>query len=93
MTLLMGKHTLTPWRTTNDHANKICDQVGRKIAVCPTHSGGGQWRDREEADANAALIVRAVNAHEALVAFVQGMTSHGDDLTADAARKLLASLD
>lgn len=62
------QHTPTPWRTTNDHANKICDQVGKKIAVCPTHAGGGQWRDREEADANAAFIVRACNAHEELVA-------------------------
>lgn len=83
MTLSTGKHTPTPWvraqakrewtveanfRCGSFSASQICGK-GRKDPVClvvqadPRGYGSGD----AELDANAALIVRAVNAHEALV--------------------------
>lgn len=53
------KHSPLPWKT-----------VGTSITGCDGKLiTGGLWRVPTEADlANAALICRAVNAHEALVA-------------------------
>jgi len=67
MTLSTGKTTARPWRVTKGRAATICNDVGVKIASATMHAGGDNWRPREDAAANAALIVRAVNAHEAAI--------------------------
>ncbi len=53
---MTGKHTKAPWVIFKAG---IGEENGDGIASL--------WREGEEREANAALIVRAVNAHEALV--------------------------
>lgn len=68
-------HTLLPWRVygraskTSNFGNwraRICVDPGHSITTIG-YCLGGDKDDREVAEANAALIVRAVNAHQALV--------------------------
>ncbi len=64
---MTGKHTPTPW---------FCFKAG-----IGEESGDGivsLWREGEEREANAALIVRAVNAHEALVKAGTGLLTRVD---------------
>lgn len=61
-------HTPTPWETVelNPESWHIWPNNGKdtfRIATCYCHQLGG-----EDAKANAAFIVRAVNAHDDLVA-------------------------
>jgi hypothetical protein len=64
-----GKHTPTPWRIMPENQAQsawiIADAEGGSIADCEPP---GPWMTVDEADANAALIVRAVNAYDALLA-------------------------
>jgi hypothetical protein len=95
--MTMGKtseHTPTPWRAANKSPTKVCDGIGHKVASCTTHAGGDQWRTHEQAAANAAFIIRAVNNHEALVAMLRKVTRYGDDpASISEAREFLSSLD
>ena len=62
----MAEPTPRPWRLFLQGNNeKIGDHAGRKIAVL--------CRTADERAANGALIVRAVNAHDDLVAAVKGL--------------------
>jgi hypothetical protein len=56
------KHTPTPW-VVNAAGNVICSADGKWLADTRTVQ-----REDEEDKENAALIVRAVNSHEQLVA-------------------------
>lgn len=64
----MSEHTKTPWHIENEPMN-IWDELGRLIARvnCPMEPDEA-W---ERGMANARLIVRAVNAHEDLVAALE----------------------
>jgi hypothetical protein len=58
-----SNHTPTPWNVRTD-ANEFA-----LIGKGPTYIGFIE-KDRHEAEANAAFIVRAVNCHDELVAMV-----------------------
>lgn len=65
----MSEHTPTPWRLPKvpaeaPDATIVCDADGGSIADC---TPAGPWIPEEQAEANAAFIVRAVNSHDALV--------------------------
>lgn len=97
----MTDHTPTPWR----HANTIyvgdngCPAIvdHLNLVICDMLDDG---RDDEECRANAALIVKAVNNHEALVKALQNIAAmdpkgiRADDLghAARIARKALAGV-
>lgn len=69
------EHTPTPWHvgTGGGHASKIIyDAAGDAVADAKTYHGLGA---AGEAEANAAFIVQAVNAHAALVAALETMES------------------
>ena len=59
---MTGKHTPTPWVIFKAG---IGEENGDGIASL--------WREGDEREANAALIVRAVNAHEALVEALESL--------------------
>lgn len=61
----MTEHTPTPWR--NDQkpdALIVCDADGGSIADC---TPPGPWMSHKTALANAAFIVKAVNAHKEML--------------------------
>ena len=58
------KHTATPWYTRHGQISSLTSTHGCTIANCNTTAKG---ISDEEAEANAALIVRAVNSHATLV--------------------------
>lgn len=77
-------HTATPWRIDVDN-NKIIVDDSQLLSLAETFDLEGPNGD-DEAGKNAAFIVQAVNAHDALVAVVQNIladcnTCHdsGDD--------------
>lgn len=55
-------HSLKPWRVDKSTSDFVNDANSKSIAFCNSAS-----RDRAENAANAALIVRAVNAHDDLL--------------------------
>ena len=59
---MTGKPTPTPWTIFK---SGIGEENGDGIASL--------WREGVEREANAALIVRAVNAHEGLIAALEGL--------------------
>lgn len=69
-------HSPLPWKVTNepnwDHIDSHCGIDGADgLTVCDIYNSLGHDTtegDRATADANAALIVRAVNCHEELLA-------------------------
>jgi hypothetical protein len=66
------KHTPTPWRASKARkSSNFCAYVAFVQTVDPASVlakvSGGPTDDREVAEANAAFIVRAVNAHDDLV--------------------------
>lgn len=78
-----AKHTPTPW-TCQLGDNKFMDKFGQNIIksgdewvalVCDFNRHG---RDAER-DANATLVIRAVNSHAALVVALRTMLAHADD--------------
>ena len=69
----MAEHTPTPWGFTYDGSSTWSigpeeDPQDRRIATVQRRGGQDTW---EEAAANAALIVEAVNAYETLVQRVE----------------------
>lgn len=88
MTLLMGKTAPLPWSIHG--GDWVRDAKDRTVVVVTS-------RGSDDA-ANAVLIVRAVNAHEALVAMVEALIGalRDEDDSFDVkydARKLLDSLE
>jgi hypothetical protein len=80
----MGNHTPTPWEVLDTHFGpKIYTVQGNGAAVCqffPFHEKGRNPTDAFlNADANAALIVRAVNAHAQLVAALEKIAKGTED--------------
>lgn len=64
----MSGHTPTPWRVTRDERGEIIravDDTGRPIA--------SMWLNGDDAEANAAFIVEAVNSHAALKARIEAL--------------------
>jgi len=75
----MAEHTKLPWkvfRATNGFLLGIGDENGEGI----TDSGFGLWRgESDEAQANAELIVRAVNMHESYEALADDVEAFISD--------------
>ena len=65
----LGKTTPTPWSINDESPRYIYGADGRCIAE--TDRG-----KRNVCDENAALVVRAVNAHDYLVAALRAISSH-----------------
>lgn len=84
-------HTPTPWKLVKDGSdNTALSSDGRHITfICPVPTGPDlSWNEgRAQCEANAALIVRAVNSHAELVALLRAaqITINADAL-ADAGR-------
>ena len=85
----MSEHTPTPWWTDTEgrgdqQHNVICgslDAHGTQVVVDDLNAG--YLLDPEERHANAAFIVKAVNAHDALVEtlrLAQGYISYDTDI-------------
>ena len=73
----MAEHTPTPWRVfTNDDGTKLVgigSREGQGILDC----GFGVWAWNDaEGIANAELVVKAVNNHDALVAHLRRLAVH-----------------
>jgi hypothetical protein len=61
-------HTPTPWKTViGVGAADVSDKKNTAIARCMSFNGLSQ----KQAEVNAAFIVRAVNSHEALLAYAK----------------------
>jgi len=102
----VAEPTPRPWRRCDADPYDIeADGRGLLVTVYPEHFGernlGAVDPDRAlrsfaEADANAALIVRAVNVHEELIAALRGALVVIDTLPwpteAEAGSKVLAAL-
>lgn len=81
------KHTKTPWKVTED--STIIGSVTRNvIAECCGYSdkaSNGDYASIIEKqgtrEANAAFIVRAVNAHDDLVAALEAAVRYVDDVS------------
>ncbi len=56
-------HTKTPWVTNGRYVGV----PNHKSSIAECLDQNGNWTNEQRAIANAALIVRAVNAHDALV--------------------------
>lgn len=67
------KHTPAPWTLENNQIFGTCNDkpTAFPVAIC-------QGGTRDEADANAALIVRAVNSHADLLAALQAFVCDMD---------------
>lgn len=91
-----AQHTPTPWLLDGRLVYSLQDDArGRPTNRFSAHLDPGFGRDGltpdTELDANAAFIVRACNAHEALVAALKGVLRVADRKTDefDAARAAL----
>jgi hypothetical protein len=82
-------HTVTPFRVDRDtYSVDIRDAQDNLVAVIN--------KDFDHAEANAALIVQAVNAHGKLIEVVKSLLQEVDadtSLASDAAIALLAELE
>ena len=80
----MTNHTPTPWRVfTNPDGTKLVgigDQEGQGILDCGF--GVWSWNDAEGV-ANANLVVKAVNSHDALVKKLEEIHDITQDKTLD----------
>ncbi len=80
------KHTPTPWRharAVSGH-QAIYDADGKELLV---RFGEGQdefWKQPKNAKANAAFVVRAVNAHDGLVAALKNVAMDMESMRQDA---------
>lgn len=73
----MDARTTTPWKVfkaSNGYIVGIGDKDGGGIV----DAGFGLWRDGPEREANAAFIVKAVNAHDELVDALQEAREYFD---------------
>lgn len=77
----MSEATPRPWRVDPNHPTDVQDASGREILSCIWKDEvGDTWvirgiiaaQSEDERDANAALIVRAVNAHDDLIVALEG---------------------
>ena len=66
-----SKHTATPWRINPRSRSTVQTLDGDTVAACGVRSDLSKPNLHEELEANAALIVRAVNCHEELVAALE----------------------
>jgi hypothetical protein len=85
----MSEHTSLPWRVEQGtglvwgNCTVFEDGTPDRLGVPVTNGqselywGRGNGRTYEEMEANAAFIVRAVNAHDALVEYVRSSASAG----------------
>lgn len=62
----MSAHTPTPWKVFRSNKGTYIG-IGESEGGGVCDAGFGVWRSGKERDANAELIVRAVNAHDDLV--------------------------
>ena len=69
-------HTPTPWKTMPLNPFIFSGDEPEELAVCRTDIKLPPERN----DANAAYIVRAVNAHEELIATLKEVSKHATDL-------------
>lgn len=65
----IGGHTPTPWEVDPKRALRVL-QRGTDTTICST---GATDNTRDQWEANAAFIVRAANAHDALVAALEAV--------------------
>lgn len=85
----MTKHTPTPWRLTTVNYLPTIVAYHPTAAALPNATGDvvmampGPHFDKAERDANAALIVRAVNSHDELVAALRAMVDAYKDSCPD----------
>ncbi len=71
------QHTPLPWHVGETNKLVIYRQDGYAVADCKVfHSRPGS--EREVAEANAALIVNAVNCHEELLSALKGLLEEYD---------------
>jgi hypothetical protein len=79
----MAEHTPTPWRVFKTTDGRKLVGVGAQDGQGILDAGYGVWAwDDAEGIANAELVVKAVNNHEALVAALRGLDTlldFGDD--------------
>lgn len=77
----MTQHTRTPWRTDPDYCNDIQTSDGKLTIASIWHEEGGPWLPPlEEAEANAAFIVRACNAHDDMLSALRDVAEYlGDE--------------
>lgn len=64
-------HTPTPWKAFRSTDGHVYIGIGDKDGGGIADAGFGMWRDGPEREANAELIVRAVNAHDELIECVK----------------------
>jgi len=65
-------HTPTPWKVTTTNEvwmSSVCGSDGDEIAQC--------FKFKNESEANAAFIVRAVNSHEELLEAAKSLIKYG----------------
>lgn len=94
------KHTPTPWRVSR-HERDACMYVDSDDTVMGGVAAlwGGQVGGVETAEANAEIIVRAVNHHAALLAMLKRQTHeserycHGCQALCREARTLIAKVE
>lgn len=68
-------NTPTPWKASKNDEFCIVESVNRKLIA--DASGHIDMTD-DEAEANAALIVRAVNSHQSLIDALEWYVKHDD---------------
>lgn len=77
-------HTPTPWSIEDGEHGSITLSGGHHIADIPYWDEPGKpqdgWSTQGEAIANAAYIVRAVNAHEELLDACKTVVAHFEDV-------------
>jgi hypothetical protein len=89
----MSEHTPTPWKVTADERGSIV-----RADTTESQPIASMWHNGDDPAANAALIVKAVNNHDALVAALEnicGAAEHcgdGDAPVVVAARKALSAM-
>ena len=65
---MQTKHTPTPWKAVKKNGDiHILGKRGMVVAVVPISYSKNDLEETAETEANAAVIVRAVNNHEALL--------------------------
>ena len=80
------KHTPTPWKA--EKGRTVMHVTGQHFGVCQISTTGYRGDTPEDkrmyaerAEANAAFIVRAVNAHDELVAALEDVRAYAADFT------------
>jgi hypothetical protein len=85
-----SRHTPTPWSLNEQTVKSPPYEL--TVAFCGGAAGcsgtDGRIITRQEAEANAALIVRAVNAHDDLVAALRNLISMADFFMTDAPQRV-----